>query len=123
MKYSASFLALALAFGLVGCGSTVTLPPVAPEQVEVFMPGEFPPEDYEAIAQINERVGLEIEDRVLIQRAVEKAARLGADVLLISAIRSTTEGEVSLDLQQEQQKILEALAVYYPSRHPELTGN
>lgn len=122
MKYFPALCVMVLVAGIAGCGSAVQLPPVEPEQVEIFMPGSFPTEDYEVIARISESVDLNTPDREVIDMAQERAAELGADALVIQAIRRTSEGEVEMNLQQEQQKIIEALAVYYPSRHPELSS-
>lgn len=122
MKYFPALFVTVLVAGLAGCGSGVQLAPVEPEEVEIFMPGSLPPEDYKIISRITETVALNTPDREVIDRAQERAARLGADAILITAIRSTTEGQVEMDLQQEQRKILEALVVYFPSRHPEISS-
>lgn len=122
MRHFPALLAAVLVVGLAGCGGGVQLPPVAPEKVEIFLPGSFPIESYKVITRVEEQVGLDVPDNELINRARVRAAELGADALVIQAIRQTTEGRVEMDLGQEQQKILEAVAVYYPSRHPELSG-
>lgn len=122
MRYLPATLGLMLAVGLAGCGAGVTLPPVAPDEVEIFMPGSFPTEDYKVLAPVEEEVPLNVPDQDLIDQARAKAASLGADALLISAIRRTTEGGVAIELGQEQQKRLEGLAVYYPGKHPELSN-
>lgn len=105
---------------LAGCSSKVELPPVAPEDVEVFLPGSLPKEDYKIMSRFEVRLGLQEPDQRLIDRARERAAQLGADAVVITAMRRTSEGGVDLNLSQEQEKILDALAVYYPSKHPEL---
>lgn len=102
------------------CASVPKLPPKeSPEEVEVYFPGSYPSQDFKALATISESQALSVSDDDLIEAARRQAARLGADALLIRSIRRTTEGEVSTDLNREEQKILEAIAVYYPSRHPQ----
>ncbi|UCF18549.1 MAG: hypothetical protein JSU87_11435 [Gemmatimonadota bacterium] len=120
MKYFPALLMTVLAAGLAACGGGVQLPAVAPEQVEIFMPGSLPLEEYETLATIQEQGPLGIADQELIDRARARAAERGADALLILEIRQTTEGAVEMNLAQEQLKILEGRAIYYPAKHPEL---
>jgi hypothetical protein len=120
MRHISYVLAIGLLTAAIACGSTMRLPPVQPEDVDVFMPGSYPSEDYEVMTRFNVRVGLQEPDQTLVDRARARAAEIGADAVVVTAIRRTSEGGVDMDLSQEQQKILEALAVYYPSRHPEL---
>jgi hypothetical protein len=120
MKYVPAVLAVALLTALAGCGGGVTLPAVAPEEVEIFMPGSFPTEDYKVLSRLEEDVPLSATDQELVDQARAKAASLGADALVIQGIRRTTEGGIELNLEQEQRKVLVGLAVYYPSKHPEL---
>jgi len=120
MRYSTAFVVALLVAFVAACGAKVKLPPVAPEEVEVFLPGSYPAEDYKLLATVNTHVPLNISDSDLIERARAQAAEWGADALVISSIRRTTEGEVELNLQQQQVKLLEAIAIYFPSRHPEL---
>jgi hypothetical protein len=122
MRYFPALCAAVLAAVLSGCGSGVTLPPVAPEDVEVYMPGLYPMYEYEVLGPVQVNMSLETPDEEMVERAKARAAELGADALVISAIRQTTEGQVDLDLSRSQEKILEALAVYYPSQHPELSN-
>ena len=96
------------------------MPPVEPQDVEVFMPGQPPGENYEILSRLQEEVSLDTPDQQLIDRARADAAEMGADALVVTAIRRTTEGQIETNLGQEQMKIIEALAVYFPSRHPEL---
>ncbi len=122
MRYFPAFSVLVLVVGLAGCGGGVKLPPVEPDQVQVFMPGSFPQEDFRLMATIREEGPIDTPDRELIDRAKASAAQLGADALLIEAIRRSTEGQIEFDMEQEQLKILTGRAVYYPAKHPEL-GN
>jgi hypothetical protein len=120
MKYFPALMAVAV-LGAAACGPGVKLPPVSPEEVEVFMPGMLPREDYKVLARIMESRPLNTPDQEMIDLAKAKAAELGADALVIDAIRRTTEGGIQTDLRQEELKIIEARAVYYPSKHPELS--
>jgi hypothetical protein len=104
--------ALALA-----CASVPKLPPKAsPDEVEVFFPGTMPTEEFKALATLRESADLGVSDEVLIARLRRRAAELGADALLIRTIRRTAEGEVGVDLNRPDEKIVEAVAVYYPAR-------
>lgn len=96
------------------------MPPVAPQDVEIFMPGMFPSESYKVMSRISESMPLSTPDNEIIDVARSAAAEVGADALLIDSIRRTTEGGIETDLRQEQLKIIEARAIYFPSRHPEL---
>lgn len=121
MRHVFRLLTVTLTLTLLGgCSSKVELPPVAPEDVEVFLPGSLPKQDYKIMSRFEVRLGLQEPDQMLIDRARERAAQLGADAVVITAMRRTSEGGVDLNLSQEQEKILDALAVYYPSKHPEL---
>lgn len=120
MRYFPALTLMVLAAIVAGCGGGVKLPPVAPEDVEVFLPGAYPTEEYKVIASITERAPIQTDDRDLIKMGKERAAKLGADGLIVSRIRSTAEGAVVTDVQREIEKILEGLAIYFPSKHPEL---
>lgn len=121
MKHAFRFCSVVAALALMaGCSSSVNLPPVEPEDVEVFLPGSQPQESYEVMTRFTVRVGLQDSDQMLIDGARARAAEMGADAVIVMSMRRTSEGGVDLDLSQEQEKILEALAVYFPSRHPEL---
>lgn len=120
MRNYPALLAVTLAAVASGCSSAVTLPPVAPEEVEIFLPGSFPTSEYKSMTAFMIKGELADADQTLIDRARERAAKLGADGVIITAIRRTSEGGVELNLDQKQEKILEALPIYYPSRHPEV---
>ncbi len=120
MKYLPAAVAVLAVFA-VGCASGVKLPPVEPQDVEVFLQGSYPTEEYKVMSNITEQVSLETDDRALIDKARERAAKLGADALLVTSIRSTTiDFDVNLGRARDAQKILEGLAIYYPSRHAEI---
>ncbi len=121
MKHVLAVFGVALLTALAGCGGGVTLPAVAPEEVEIFMPGSFPEEDYKVLSRLETDGPLGTSDQDLIDQARDRAAGLGADALVIQSIRRTTEGGIELNLEQEQRKVLVALAVYFPSKHPELS--
>jgi hypothetical protein len=72
------------------------------------------------MARLTEDMPLNTPDNEIIDVARAAAAEVGADALLIDSIRRTTEGGIETDLRQEQLKIIEARAIYFPSRHPEL---
>ncbi len=120
MRYLVSVCLVLLAAAVSACGSSVNLPPVEPSDVELYLPGTAPGEEYRVIARIDQRAPQETPDKDLIDRARAKAAELGADALIVSGIRGTTEGQVDLNLGRQVEKILEAVAVYFPARHPEL---
>lgn len=112
-------LAACSGFLWVGCASVPKLPPKAsPQDVELYFPGTYPSEEFKAITTFSESGPLTASDEQLIAAARRRAARLGADALLIRSIRQTTEGTAATDLEREEEKILEAVAVYYPSRQP-----
>ena len=87
------------------------------------MPGQFPTESFKVMARLTESMSLDTPDSEMIQAVRVRAAGIGADALIIDSFRRTTEGGVEIDLQQEQMKTIEARAVYFPSRHPEISGS
>ncbi len=123
MRYLPSLVMAALVVVVAACAGSVTLPPVAPEEVELFFPGSIPNESYKVMSRIEERAPQSASDQELIDKAKARAAEIGADALIIRSIRSTAEGGIDLNLTQEIEKILEAEAVYFPGRHPELEGS
>ena len=105
-------LTIVMTVGLAGgCGPKVTLPPVAPEDVEVLT--EEPEEEFEELADIRQQAATDTPRREVIAGAREKAARYGADAMLIK------EWRVSASLSNPTVTLL-AVAIYFPSRHPEL---
>ncbi|NIR46689.1 MAG: hypothetical protein GWN99_19980 [Gemmatimonadetes bacterium] len=117
MPRSVPLLAVMLAAGVTACaGPTVTLPPVAPEDVEVIPQGEEPEQEYREIAPVRQQGTMDTPRTELVRLAREKAARLGADALMIEEYRLNTS-------YTNPTITLLALAVYYPARHPELTDN
>jgi hypothetical protein len=61
------------------------------------------------------------DERDMVTEARQQAADLGADALIIRSLRTTQSGGGLAETNASRdRKILEALAVYYPSRHPEL---
>jgi hypothetical protein len=120
MKYLTALLGLAVVVAAMACSSGVKLPPVSPEDVEVFMPGVPIADEYKVMAAIEEAFSMDTQDAAIIDRVKERAAELGADAVIIDRIRATSEGAIEQNLAQEQQKIVNARAIYFPSRHPEL---
>ena len=120
MRYLTALLGLAAVVSVAACSSGVKLPPVSPETVEVFLPGIPIAEDYKVIAHLEESFSLDTPQEEMYERLKERAAELGADAVIVIGVRSTSEGGIEQNLAQEQQRIVEARAVYFPSRHPEL---
>ncbi len=115
MRRVSALLAVMVVTGLLGsCGPKVMLPPVAPEDVEVLT--EEPDEEFEVIADIRQQAATDTPRRDLIAGAREKAAKYGADAMLIK------EWRVSASMSNPTVTLL-AVAIYYPSRHPELAGD
>ncbi|MGH7545221.1 MAG: hypothetical protein ACREKI_03470 [Gemmatimonadota bacterium] len=120
-------LVMAAVFGISSgllwahCASVPKLPPKdSPEAVQVFYPGSYPTEEFKTIATLSESAPLSVPDESLIAAVRRQAASMGADAVLIRSIRRTTEGQAAVDLNQEERKIIEAVAVYYPSKHPDV---
>ena len=115
MKSVNAILVAAMVAGFVACGGAVssqTLPAVSPEAVEVIPQGQKPSDDYETLKRISYNDPGTVTSDVLIARAREEAAALGADALLIKSVRR--------DPSAHNPRIyLLAEAIYYPSRHPE----
>jgi hypothetical protein len=97
-------------------GPKVILPPVSPEDVEIIPVGEEPQEEFKEIASVRQQATMDTPRADLIAQAREKAARLGADALLIEEFRLN-------DSYTNPTITLLALAIYFPARHPELQGN
>jgi hypothetical protein len=112
MRRVLALLAVVVVSGLLGgCGPRITLPPVAPEDVEVLT--EKPDEEFEVIADIRQQASSDTPRRELIAGAREKAAMYGADAMLIKEWRlSASTSNSTITLLAE--------AIYYRSRHPEL---
>ena len=98
-----------------------TLPPVDPQQVEIYLPGNNPEEDYEPLSAIDITVEIDVENAELLTQAVEQAAALGADALIVDRLGPNTSGAVlPAGATEHIKRIIQARAVYYPARHPEL---
>lgn len=115
MRYVSVPVAILALAVLAACGG-LRLPPVATEDVEVFMPGAFPIESYKLLGRLSESMPPHTQDAELIAAVKAKAAEMGADALIIDAIGPQIETERG----QEALKVVKARAIYYPSRHPEL---
>ncbi len=123
MRYLPFFGMVVVALAATACGSSVSLPAVEPDQVAIYLPGSpTPAEDYKILARIDEKGPQSITNEELIDKAKQRAADMGADALIISTIRLTTEGQAQLNLDQPVEKFLEGIAVYFPSKHPELVA-
>ncbi|HSG82660.1 MAG TPA: hypothetical protein VLC48_10440, partial [Gemmatimonadota bacterium] len=119
MKYLSAVFGVLLV-GAMACaagGPKVTLPAVQPEDVEMFYPGDYPSEKYEVLKRIEIQDILSAQDQDMVMAARQQAADIGADALLIQSMRTTQSGSGLGDADPSRdRKILEALAVYYPSR-------
>ena len=121
MRYSATVCVVGLALTAMACGGTkVELPAVQPESVTLYYPGRMPDDNFKVLARLDETGPETMTDQELVDRVRARAADLGADALIIDTIRTTTEGQVNLDTNQPTEKIIEARAIYFPSKHPEL---
>jgi len=89
-----SFLRALLIGSVVACSSK-NLPPVAPEDVKVFMPGVPTPFEYDEIWRSNDSFATELSDEV-IEKAKKEAGKRGADAVLF--YRRSTRGAVSTDV-------------------------
>lgn len=121
MRLVPAFLLVALVFACSG----VKLPPVSPDDVDVYSEpnGQFPPEEYKRMALLErtftrdecarERQTSTCDDEETwqfgIQWLKEWAGDQGADALLIHEAGYSTGGQRYV-----------ASAIYFPSRHPEL---
>jgi ABC-type glycerol-3-phosphate transport system substrate-binding protein len=112
--------------GLAACGGgkTVTLPAVEPNQVQIFMPGQRPTEDYKPLKNIDITVDLNVSNEELLTQAVQQAAAVGADALVVdkmgSNVSGTTGAVMSSGGAQQVKRQLQGRAIYYPAKHPEL---
>jgi len=136
--------AVLVVIAVLACSSSTKLPPVEPEDVEVYMPGQqYMLRDYVVIWETNDessrRGGYNIysparTDEQIIQDLKEEAAKRGADAIVIEWFRGTTaregrEGTIVHDQRltpasgsygRAAQKSARALAICFLDRHPEL---
>jgi len=119
-------LALAVFFtGIAACGGKPPeLPAVQPDQVEIYLPGQQPSESYKSLKTFELSVNIDGTNEELVTQAVQQAAALGADALIITKLGPNTSGAtgaaLGTDAVTHVKRILQGQAVYYPSRHPEL---
>ena len=116
-----------LVAGLSACGGSkpVTFPEVEPSQVEIFLPGQKPTGDYRAMKTIEIQVRPDqASNEDLLKQAVEQAAAVGADAIVVHQLGANAQGMAASDLGVDGlsrvTRIITATAVYYPARHPEL---
>ncbi len=119
------FVPILLVAFLVAACSGVKLPPVSPDEVEVYSEpnGQFPQEEYKRMGLMDrsftadecarERDTTMCEDADVWQFGIEWlkewAAQQGADAVLIHEAGYSTAGQR-----------YRATAIYFPSRHPEI---
>ena len=114
---------------VLGCSSSTKLPPVSPEDVHVFMPGQGPHEEYVVVWETNDYMVSQRPDQAyntypsswtadqLVEHLKEEAAKHGADALLIVYItkpREATHDTISSGWN------IRALAICILRLHPEL---
>ena len=78
-RWTPMFAQAAAVVAVAACGSGVKLPPVSPDQVEVFMPGVPISEEYKVMARLEEAFSMDTQDSAVIEAIRERAAELGAD--------------------------------------------
>jgi len=95
------FLLALLVVSVVACSSK-NLPPVAPEDVQVFMPGVPTPFEYTEVWRSNDSFASKLTDEI-IEKAKKEAGKRGADAVLFEEISGNTasgartrEGNVEL---------------------------
>ena len=120
-----AFLLLVAGLAACGGGKTVTLPPVEPIEVEVYLPGGgFPSERYEVMRTIDIAVQPTVAYEDLLAQAVQQAAAVGADALIVDRMGPNASGfVVGVGGAQEVRRMIKARAVYYPALHPELNDD
>jgi len=82
------FLLALLVISVVACSSK-NLPPVAPEDVHVFMPGVPVTFEYEEVWRSNDSFASKLTDEI-IEKAKKEAGKRGADAVLFEEILGGT---------------------------------
>lgn len=111
--YRAGALAV-LALGLLGCGPK--RPHVAPDQVDVIMPGEEVTEPYEVVGEIRKQAPLSTPESTLLLVARAEAGSLGAHALLIRVLDTYVSGRPDRRERGVRVRRLLARAIYFPGR-------
>jgi hypothetical protein len=115
MNMRTALLALAAAVSMAACtstgavmlGGTGTYPELSPTEVRVFLHEDDVPGDYERIALVTSRSDAAWADEASLIRAMRRrAAKLGADGLILGEIRDPTTLE----------RVAEVLTDYQPQR-------
>ena len=115
---------------VLGCSSSTKLPPVSPEDVHVYMPGQEPHEAYVVVWETNDYMvarqrphqayntypGSWTDDQ-LVEHLKKEAAKHGADALLVVYI--TEPRESTYDTSSSGWSV-RALAICILRLHPEL---
>ena len=116
-----------LVAGMSACGGSkaVTFPAVEPSQVEIFLGDKKPTGDYRAMKTIEIQVRPDqASNEDLLKQAVEQAAAVGADAIVVHQLGANAQGmaitDLGVDGVSRVSRIITATAVYYPARHPEL---
>lgn len=126
-RNTASLAFAVMIAGLSACGGSkvVTFPAVELSQVEIFLPGQKPTGDYRAMKTIEIQVRPDqATNEDLLKQAVEQAAAVGADAIVVHQLGANAQGmavsDLGVDGVSRVTRIITATAVYYPARHPEL---
>ena len=129
--------AVLITTAVLGCSSSTKLPPVSPEDVEVYMPGQqYMLRDYIVVWETNDEFypsgsyntySVARTDEQVIEDLKEEAAKRGADALVVEWIRSTKARDGTAHNPgagnpggRAAQKTARALAICFLDRHPEL---
>jgi len=116
---------------VLGCSSSTKLPPVSPDDVHVYMPGQEPHEAYVVVWETNDyMVSMQRPYRAyntypsswtadqLVEHLKKEAAKHGADALLIEYITEPTEPSAAYSRTPRWKA--RALAICILRLHPEL---
>lgn len=101
----------------VACASAPRLPPKDnPDDVQMYDPqsGNYPEPGYKTIGPVKVEMPLGTSTPDLLRGLRAEAAKLGADAVIIQRIRTSTQGQIGIDMNREERMIAEGLAVYYP---------
>ena len=110
---------LLMCLAVVGCVTASVTPlnlrmhaPVAPLDVELFLPGDTPPEDCERVALISAKGGMGANEGKVYKKFRQEAGKRGANALHISKVEeSGTFKQIMLGTTQEG----DAIALWCPS--------
>ena len=122
-------LVVLMTTAILGCSSSMKLPPVSPEDVEVYMPSMVAMAENYVVVWETRQVAVSDEawntypvsysnDRI-VEDLKEEAAKRGADALLIDRIYRITHTDPTGESLPPEARVI-ARAVCFLDRHPEL---